>query len=72
MTNHDLIDEINHLKSLGMLAVDEAFDMAKDADITLYSTISKRDAAMHLMRFGIQKIKVKYREVSRQNIRCPA
>lgn len=55
MTNHDLIDELNHLKSLGMLVVDEAFDLARDADITLYSTISKQDAAMHLMRFGIQK-----------------
>ena len=55
MTHNDLIDELNHLKALGMLVVDEAFDLAKDADITLYSTIGKQDAAMHLMRFGIQK-----------------
>lgn len=55
LTNNDLIDELNHLKMLGMLVVDEAYDLAREADITLYATLSKQDAAMHLMRFGIQK-----------------
>lgn len=55
LTNIDLIDELNHLKALGMLVVDEAYELAIVADITLYGTISKQDAAMHLMRFGIQK-----------------
>jgi hypothetical protein len=55
LTYVDLIDELNHLKALGMLVVDEAYELARDADIYLYSCLSKQDAAMHLMRFGIQK-----------------
>ena len=55
MTNNDLVDELNHLKALGMLVVDEAYELANEADIFLYSTISKQDAAMHLLRLGIKK-----------------
>jgi hypothetical protein len=54
MTNvtstEDLIDELNKLKAFGVNVSDAAYDMARQADIRLYSLLERRDAALLVMR----------------------